>query len=196
MAGAAGEAAPAGAPVRVYVAAGSNVEPERNLALAVRELRRSFGEVRCSRAYRNVAVGFDGPDFINLVAAFETALGVHEVVAELQRIEGLCGRARLAPKWAPRSMDLDILLYDRMLSDQPGLVLPRPDLVKRPYMLGPMAEIAPDERHPTLGRTMGELWATFDREAHAMTAVALDLGLGPDIGAVPVPHSDPETRRE
>lgn len=178
MAGAAGNAAPGGAPVRVYVAAGSNVEPERHLALAARELRRCFGAVRFSQAWRNAAVGFAGPDFINLVAGFETALGVHEVVAELQRIEGLCGRARLAPKWAPRSMDLDILLYGAMLSEQPGLLLPRPDLVRRPYMLGPMAEIAPEERHPTLGRTMGELWADFDRDAHAMTAVALDLGAG------------------
>lgn len=176
---AAGGATPAGAPVRVYVAAGSNVEAERNLALAARELRRVFGAVRFSPAYRNVAVGFDGPDFINLVAGFETTRGVHEVVAELQRIEGLCGRARHAPKWAPRSMDLDILLFGAMLSDEPGLVLPRPDLVKRPYMLGPMADIAPAERHPTLGRTIGELWAAFDREAHPMTTVPLDLGAGP-----------------
>jgi len=173
---AAGGTTPAGTPVRVYVAAGSNVDAERNLALAARELRHVFGAVRFSPAYRNVAVGFEGPDFINLVAGFETTLGVHEVVAELQRIEGLCGRERDAPKWAPRSMDLDILLFGPMLSDQPGLVLPRPDLVKRPYMLGPMADIAPAERHPTLGRTIGELWAAFDREAHPMTAVPLDLG--------------------
>ena len=170
------------APVRVYVAAGSNVDAERNLALAARELRHVFGAVRFSPAYRNVAVGFEGPDFINLVAAFETTRGVHEVVAELQRIEGLCGRARDAPKWAPRSMDLDILLYGATLSDQPGLVLPRPDLVKRPYMLGPMADVAPGERHPTLGRKMGDLWAEFARDAHPMEVVRLDLGAGDGRG--------------
>jgi 2-amino-4-hydroxy-6-hydroxymethyldihydropteridine diphosphokinase len=52
-------------------------------------------------------------------------------------------------------------------------VLPRPDLVRRPYMLGPMAELAPDLRHPTLGLTMGDLWARFDRGAHAMQPVEL-----------------------
>lgn len=178
MAGGPGGPTPDGgrARVRVFVAAGSNVEAERNLALAARELRQAFGVVHFSPAYRNVAVGFEGPDFINLVAAFDTSREVDEVVTELQRIEGLCGRARQAPKWAPRSMDLDILLYGAMLSDRAGLVLPRPDLVKRPYMLGPMADIAPDERHPTLGRTVGELWATFDRDAHPMTIVPLDLG--------------------
>ena len=145
---AAGETTPALAPVRVYVAAGSNVDAERNLALAARELRHVFGAVRLSPAYRNVAVGFEGPDFINLVAGFETTRDVHAVVAELQRIEALCGRARHAPKWAPRSMDLDILLFGQMFSDEPGLRLPRPDLVKRAYMLGPLADIAPGERHP------------------------------------------------
>ena len=69
-----------------------------------------------------------------------------------------------------------------MLSDEPGLLLPRPDLVKRPYMLGPMADIAPAERHPTLGCTIGELWAAFDRDAHPMTTVALDLGGHGDAG--------------
>ena len=126
---------------RVYVAAGSNVDAERNLALAARELRRTFGVVRFSPAYRNVAVGFEGPDFINWVAGFETTRPVRAVIDELQRIEGLCGRTRDAPKWAPRSMDLDILLFGALQCDEPGLVLPRPDLLKRPYMLGPMAEI-------------------------------------------------------
>ncbi len=166
----------AGAPVEVYVAAGSNVDPERNLRLAASEMRREFGDVRFSAAYRNTAVGFEGEDFINFVAGFSTRLGVHDVVERLQRIEALCGRARDAPKWAPRSMDLDILLYGDRVGDEPGLVLPRPDLLRRAYMLGPMAELAPGFHHPTRGLTVGELWAAFDRDAHPMTRV--DLGLG------------------
>src|SRR5579862_8151454 len=76
----------------VYVAAGSNVEPERNLALAVGELARIFPGARFSSWYRNKAVGFDGDDFINLVAELPTALTVHEVVDRLHEIEALCGR--------------------------------------------------------------------------------------------------------
>ncbi len=157
---------------RVFVAAGSNIDPLVNLRLARDELERTFGAVTLSTAWQNRAVGFDGPDFINYVAAFDTHRPVEDVIAELQRIEGLCGRARDAPKWAPRSMDLDILLYGDLICDRPDLRLPRPDLLRRPYMLGPLAEIAPELRHPTAGATMAALWARLPRD-HEMRAVAL-----------------------
>ena len=107
-----------------------------------------------SRAYANAAVGFAGDDFINLVVGFRTGLTVHQVIERLHEAEAACGRERLAPKWAPRSMDLDILLFGDTVCSEPGLTLPRPDLLKRPYMLGPAAEIAPETRAP-------------DRAAHA-----------------------------
>ena len=159
----------------VYVAAGSNVDPERHLRIAAKEIARVFPGARFSGAYRNAAVGFEGEDFINFVVGFSTELPVEAVVAELQRIEGLCGRTRDAPKWAPRSMDLDILVFGDRVCDLPGLVLPRPDLLKRPYMLGPMAELAPDFLHPTRLSTMAQLWENFDRAAHSMVRVEIGL---------------------
>jgi len=153
----------------VFVAAGSNVEPERNLTRAVEEMRREFPDIRFSSWYRNPAVGFQGDDFINFVAGFTTDLPVRDVIQRLQAIETVCGRPREAPRWAPRSMDLDILLYDALVLDKPRLKLPRPDLLKRAFMLGPLAEIAPDLVHPTLGVTIGELWQRFDQAAHPMT---------------------------
>lgn len=163
------------AAVPVYVAAGSNVEAERHLAFAVRELEREFGPLVVSRAYRNTAVGFDGPDFINLVAGFHTALALEQVIARLQDIERRCGRPADAPKWAPRTMDLDIVLYGNQVLDAPGRKLPRPDLLRRAYMLGPLAEIAPQLVHPTARKTIGELWAAFERSAHPLQEVPLDL---------------------
>jgi 2-amino-4-hydroxy-6-hydroxymethyldihydropteridine diphosphokinase len=163
--------------VAVYVAAGSNVEPVANLRRALDVLDADFAPLRLSRAYRNAAVGFAGDDFVNLVLGFTTLLGVEAVLERLHQAEAACGRERGAPKWAPRAMDLDILLYGELVYERPGLVLPRPDLARRAYMLGPMAELAPDLRHPTLGLTMGELWQRFDRAAHAMQVV--DLGWAP-----------------
>jgi 2-amino-4-hydroxy-6-hydroxymethyldihydropteridine diphosphokinase len=154
-----------------YVAVGSNVEPEHNLALASRELRRAFPGVEYSPWYRNRAVGFDGADFINFVAGFPTSQSIEEVLACLHAIEALCGRPREAPRWAPRTMDLDVLLYGDVICDTPRLKLPRPDLLKRAFMLGPLAALAPDLVHPTAKLTIGELWRRFDRAAHPLIEV-------------------------
>lgn len=162
--------------MRVFVAAGSNVDANKNLQLASSELVRAFGKVEFSPAYQNVAAGFEGDDFINFVAGFDTELLVRDVVAELQRIEGLCGRERNAPKWAPRSMDLDILLFGNLICDESGLVLPRPDLLHRSYMLGPMADVGGDIIHPIEQREILKLWKDFDRDAHPLTRIELSLG--------------------
>jgi 2-amino-4-hydroxy-6-hydroxymethyldihydropteridine diphosphokinase len=126
-----------------------------------------------SRAYRNVAVGFDGPDFINLVMGFTTPQPLEAVIARLHAIETQCGRPRFAPKWASRTMDLDVLLFGDRVEKTADYTLPRPDLLKRPYMLGPMAEIAPEVVHPTANKTIGQLWEEFDRGGHAMNPVVL-----------------------
>jgi len=157
----------------VYVAAGSNIQPELNLRSAISALKRRLGDLRISRAYRNKAVGFEGPDFINLVIGFETELTLTEVLSVLQAVEGLCGRPRKAPKFEPRSMDLDLLLYGDMVCATHAITLPRPDLIKKVYMLGPLAELAPDFVHPTLKQTIGELWQGFDKTAHPMALVTI-----------------------
>jgi 2-amino-4-hydroxy-6-hydroxymethyldihydropteridine diphosphokinase len=157
----------------VFVAAGSNVAPIENLRRAISLLRALYPDLRCSTAYRNRAVGFEGEDFINLVIGFRTDDSLAKVLEHLHVVEAACGRERHAPKWAPRSMDLDVLLYGDCVGEYPDVVLPRPDLLKRAYMLGPLAEIAPDFVHPTAGKTMAELWLAFDRAAHPLTPVAL-----------------------
>lgn len=160
--------------VRVFVAAGSNLEPEKNLAHACAEIKQSWDDAVFSRAYRNVAVGFDGPDFINLVLGFTTPQPLDAVITRLRGIETRCGRPRFAPKWASRTMDLDVLLFGDHVEKTSDYTLPRPDLLKRPYMLGPLAEIAPDVMHPTAHKTIGLLWKEFDRGGHAMTPVEID----------------------
>jgi 2-amino-4-hydroxy-6-hydroxymethyldihydropteridine diphosphokinase len=161
--------------VRVFVAAGSNVEPEKNLARACADIAHSWHDAVFSSAYRNVAVGFDGPDFINLVTGFSTAQPLDAVIAHLRAIETQCGRPRYAPKWASRTMDLDVLLFGDRVEKTTEYTLPRPDLLKRPYMLGPLAEIAPEVVHPTEKRTIAALWEAFDRDGHAMTPVKIDF---------------------
>jgi 2-amino-4-hydroxy-6-hydroxymethyldihydropteridine diphosphokinase len=176
----------------VYVAIGSNINPEENIGKAARELRSLFPDARFSSWYRNRAVGFDGDDFVNGVVGFTTDLPLRAVTERLHAIEALCGRPRNAPRWAPRAMDLDVLLYDNVVCAEPTMTLPRPDLLKRPYMLGPLAEIAPEVVHPTAGLTIGELWQRFDRAAHAMTRIdSAELTGHQHSGRHPQPESDP-----
>jgi 2-amino-4-hydroxy-6-hydroxymethyldihydropteridine diphosphokinase len=159
---------------QAYVAAGSNIDPVVNLRKALDILAARYGTLRVSPAYRNAAVGFTGDDFINLVVGIATTQPVRELVRELHAVEQACGRARLAAKWAPRAMDLDVLVYGDLVMDEADLKLPRPDLVRRAYMLKPLADLAPDLPHPTLGTTMRELWRSFDSTALVLTPI--DLG--------------------
>jgi len=154
----------------VYVAVGSNVDPLTNLRRALNELSKHYA-LRLSPVYRNRAVGFEGDDFINLVVGFATEDTVEQVIERLHSAEAGCGRPRDAPKWAPRTMDLDLLLYGDIVRNESGIKLPRADLVKRAYMLRPMAELAPQVRHPILDKTMQNIWNEFDRAAHVMTRV-------------------------
>ena len=160
---------------QVYVALGGNVDPERWLPVAARALRGLFPGVRYSSCYRNPAFGFDGPDFINAVAGFDTALAPVEVVAHCHQVEALCGRRRDDPRWAPRVMDLDLLLHGDTVAESGAPRLPRPDLLRHCYMLRPLAELAPELRHPLTGRSMADHWQELAREPHRLERLALDL---------------------
>lgn len=158
-----------------YVSGGSNLDAESHLPQAARELRASYPGARFSRCYRNKSVGFDGPDFINFVVELPVVGQAFALREHLQRIEKLCGRPHVAPRWAPRTMDLDLLLFGNQVIDEHGLKVPRPDLTRWAFMLGPLAELAPDLVHPLLQQSIGELWRQFDSQAHPLVPVALDL---------------------
>jgi 2-amino-4-hydroxy-6-hydroxymethyldihydropteridine diphosphokinase len=158
-----------------YVALGSNIDPEQHLARAARALKQRFPDVRFSACYRNRAFGFEGADFLNAVAAFATELPIVELLASLRAIETDSGRGAADPKWGPRAIDLDLLLYAEQVGSGPGYTLPRPDLTRRVYMLGPLAELAPERRLPPEGPTFAELWSRYPRAEHPLERVAFDL---------------------
>ncbi len=157
-----------------YVAAGSNVRPRENLREALRLLARDFPGLAASRAYANPAVGFRGEDFVNLVARFPADLPTEALLERLKEIERACGREPGAPKWGPRTLDLDLLLHGDVVGRIAGKALPHPDLLTRAWVLGPLAELAPALVHPVAGERMDALWGRFDRDTHPLTPVALD----------------------
>ena len=153
-------------PVSVFVSLGSNIEPLRHARMAVKKLRQRFGPLRVSSVYRNRAAGFEGEDFLNLVVGFTTTESPEAVVAELEKLHAEAGRVRGADRFAPRTLDLDLLIYGDRVIDE--LQVPRKDIKEYSFVLGPLAEIAPDLRHPVTGESMAELWNRFDQGRHPL----------------------------
>lgn len=158
---------------RVYLSLGSNVEPLRHLAAAIDELRARFGPLAVSPAYRTRSVGFDGPDFVNLAVGLDTDLPPQELNDWLHALEDRHGRRRDVPRFSDRTLDVDIVFYDRLVTEGPGhLQVPRDEL-KHAFVLKPIADIAPDFTHPVSGRSMAELWAAFPADTAPMTVEPL-----------------------
>lgn len=138
-----------------HVALGANqADPLAQIRAALEALTRlpESRLLRASSLYRTAPVGIRGqPDFINAVASFETALTPHAMLAALFEVEAQFGRRRDFHH-APRTLDLDLLLYDAQIVDSPQLQLPHPRMHLRAFVIAPLLEIAPDCRIPGRGR--------------------------------------------
>ena len=161
---------------RIWISIGSNIEAEANVRGAVRALRRVFGEAALSPVYRTAAVGFAGPPFLNLVAGFETDLPAEEVMLALSQIEERFGRTRGDRRFDSRTLDLDLLTYGNETLTVNGKHLPRAEILEYGFVLKPLADVAPLERHPEDGRRYAEHWAAFRGDRNGMTRVDCDLG--------------------
>ncbi len=159
----------------IYLGLGSNVQPKRNLRMAMRELRRRYGDVDASRVYRSAAVGFDGDPFLNLVVRIRSEETAAQISDEIERLHALSGRVRGGDKWVSRPLDIDLLLYDDQVINEPGIRVPRSDVLEYSFVLRPLAELAPDLVHPQTGRTMREHWQAFDAEAHPLDLVGVKV---------------------
>ncbi len=159
----------------VYLGLGSNIWPEENLSLGVRELRRRYKDVDVSSVYRSAAVGFDGDDFLNLVLRFRSEETPVEICSEIERLHDLAGRERGSDKWASRPLDIDLLLYDDLVVDERPVRVPRSDILEYSFVLGPLAELAPDLVHPVTGKTMLTHWQEFGAESQPLELVGVIL---------------------
>jgi 2-amino-4-hydroxy-6-hydroxymethyldihydropteridine diphosphokinase len=151
-----------------YIGMGGNLpshagQPEATLAAAALRLESLGRVVRRSSLYSTEPVGFAAqPRFLNAVVALETALFPRELLSALMAIEREFGRDRSAAiANGPRTLDLDILLFDNLQIDEPDLAIPHPRLAERAFVLVPLGEIAPDAVVPRLQKTLAQLLATL-----------------------------------
>lgn len=155
----------------VWVSLGSNLDRTASLRGAVHLLRERVGNLVLSSVYESASVGSPGPPFYNLVAGFATNLRVAELNRWFHEIETAFGRERTADKNAPRTLDLDLLTYGEQVGISDGQALPRDEILRYGFVLGPLAEIAPDDRHPANGRRYGELWDQFPKNEPPIAVV-------------------------
>ena len=143
----------------IFVGAGSNAAPGRALKAAALELQRQFGALRLSNVYRSRALGAAAADYLNLVVALTTERDVDSVREALRAIEALAGRSRRDP--AVVELDLDLLLYGSCVDA--ARRLPRPGAFTLPFVLGPLAELAPALVHPVTGERCAVAWRNVRR---------------------------------
>jgi len=141
-----------------WLGLGSNVNAENHIRAGIRALQQDFDEVALSPVYSSAAVGFEGDDFINLVARVETDMHPLALREYLRDLEDRFGRERDVAKFSDRTLDIDILLYEDLVLLSPKLEIPRAEIMKFAHVLKPLADLDPELIHPVELRTIAEIW--------------------------------------
>jgi 2-amino-4-hydroxy-6-hydroxymethyldihydropteridine diphosphokinase len=155
----------------VFVSIGSNIDRYRHISCALDSLAQEFSRLGVSRVYQSESVGFDGDDFLNLVATFDCAKSLGELSAWLRRVEDDNGRLRDGPKFSSRTLDIDILTYDDLIGSIEGVELPREEIIHNAFVLRPLVDIAPQVLHPSLKRCYQSLWDDYDKSRQKLWPV-------------------------
>lgn len=156
---------------KIYISIGSNIDAEKNIRLAIHALQDHYGKLIFSSVYESEAVGFDGDNFLNLVVALKTEEDVYTVAATLRKIEDENGRDRSGPRFSPRTVDLDLLLYDDLILQEESLDIPRDEITKNAFVLLPLDEIASQLIHPVSGKTICDHWLSFDKDSQKLWVI-------------------------
>lgn len=153
-----------------YLSLGSNIDPAPNLERAVRLLAELTRLRAISSVWETKPVGLhEQPNFLNAAAVVQTELTARQLKHKvLQTIEQQLGRVRLADKNGPRSIDIDVVLFNNQVLELGLRRIPDPEVLERAFVAIPLAELAPNYRHPETGQTLRKIAARFNRVASEM----------------------------
>ena len=147
----------------IFLSLGSNIQRQLHLSNALDSLAENFGDMIISSVYESIAVGFEGDSFYNLVVGIHSKMDINDIATLLKQIEDQNGRDRNAPRFGPRSLDIDILTMDDFCGEQDGITLPREEVLVNAFVLLPLSDVAPDVVHPVTGITFVEHWKRYDQ---------------------------------
>lgn len=158
----------------IYISLGSNIEREYHVKNGLEALAKTFNipfeQLQLSSLFESEAVGFSGNAFYNMVIGIKTQCTVEQVSIKLRAIEIDHGRTFDAKKFSPRTLDLDLLLYDDLIINKPAQ-LPRDEIDKNAFVLWPLSEIAPTLIHPIIKLNYQTLWQNYDKNKQQLTIV-------------------------
>jgi len=159
---------------QIYISLGSNIEREyyvkQGLISLAQAFELPFEQLTLSSLFESEAVGFNGAAFYNMVISITCSQSVEEVTNILRDIEFAHGRDHSAKKFSPRSLDLDLLLYDDLIIDQPAQ-LPRDEITKNAFVLWPLSQVAPELSHPIVKQNYLELWQGYNKSSQKISIV-------------------------
>lgn len=160
-------------PATVYIGIGTNIgDKPGNIQNALRLMRNVLSDITCAPFYRSKPYYYtDQPDFLNTVCRGETVKSPQALLEELQNIESTLGRVRdkHRPK-GPRIIDLDILLYEDVVIQTDTLVIPHPGMIKRPFVLKPLLDLAPGLFEPSKGVPYSEYFSALEDDTEKCCA--------------------------
>ncbi|WP_168204119.1 2-amino-4-hydroxy-6-hydroxymethyldihydropteridine diphosphokinase [Aliikangiella coralliicola] len=154
----------------VYLGIGSNIDAKQNVSRTKLSLTNRFPQAQFSRTFESEAVGFEGDNFLNLVAKIETDESLDDLLATIKNLEDELGRVRGGEKFSSRHIDIDILIYGDLVCDNP-IILPREEVNLNAYVLWPLAELAPDLVEPGGVKTYSQLWSEFDKKSQKLRPI-------------------------
>ncbi len=158
---------------QVFISIGSNIKAAHNIRSALQVLQQQFGTLLPSPTYQSPAVGFDGAPFYNLVIGFDTELALWDLYRQLRQIETNHGRQRNGAKFSSRPLDLDIILYGDEQLDDDKLTLPCPEIETYSFVLKPLADCIPKQKHPKLKQSYQQMWQQFQGDKSTLQRISL-----------------------
>lgn len=150
-----------------YLGIGSNINRRENLKSCLQHFRCAFAHCKTSPVYRSASYGFNGQDFFNLVVQIQSTFMPQDLKVWVQTIEDLHGRDRSKPRYSNRTLDIDLLLCNDWVFNDDFVQIPRPEILKRKYVLKPLQDLAPNLIHPVAQKRLADLWQALAVSDHS-----------------------------
>ena len=142
---------------KVFIGVGSNIDKEKNIVSGIQAMQKQFGALELSPVYESRAVGFEGNNFYNMVATFNTAYTYQQIRDILYNIEHQHRRIRGKNKFESRTLDLDQIMYGNLIINEDDIRLPADEIEKHAFISYPLSDLCGDLIHPVLGKKVSEL---------------------------------------